>query len=134
MEELLEFVPHNPLEHVMADAKAGVRPVEELVEATLNALVYVASTAPVQADGTGYAPLLMKAEDWRLVAIFSSPLRLDIHKEQAGYFFRMRGLDFMMRIPDGYGLTVDAGFTHQYFLGPADVAEIRARYGAARTA
>lgn len=131
MEELLEFVPQNLFERAMVDAKAGARPVDELVDVTLKARLYVASLTPVGADGDGYTPLLMKAGAMRVVAIFSAPSRLDIHKEKAGYVFEMRGLDFVRRIPEGYGAIVDAGFTHQFVLEPDYIARIKAQHGPA---
>lgn len=134
MEELLEFVPGNAVERKMADAKTGACTHDELVAALLAAPLLVASETEVQADGSGFTPLLMRAEGRKLLAAFSSADRLGLYPDRTGHAFELSGREFILRIPPGYGAVVNPGYTHQIIIPPDEIVRFKARLSPVRYA
>lgn len=129
MEELLEFVPGNAIERKMVDAKTGACTTDELVVALLAARLLVASETEVQADGSGFSPLLMRAGEDKLLAAFSAPNRLRLYPGRTGHAFAESGRDFILRIPPGYGAVVNPGYTHQMVMPPVEIVRLKAWLG-----
>ena len=127
MEELLEFVPANAVERKMVDAKTGACTSDELVAALLDAPLLVASATEMQADGSGFTPLLMKAGEEKLLAAFSAPARLALYPDRAGHPVEVSGREFILRIPPGYGAVVNPGYTHQMVIPPDEILRFQAR-------
>jgi hypothetical protein len=83
----------------------------------------------VEPDGTGFAPLLMKAGLHRLIACFSAPSRLALYRAQAGHGFALSGREFFLRVPPGYGAIVNPGYAAQFILTPDKVADMKPGLG-----
>lgn len=127
MEMTLEtFDPANETETVIADTRAGTRPVGALLPALAGATLYVSSRAEVQADGSGFEPLLLGEAGKPLVAAFTTPERATLHRDRADYLLGMPGDAFFRRLPPGYGVVVNPGFAAQLVVDAEAIARLQA--------
>ena len=120
------FDPANETETVIADTRAGTRPVGALLPALAEATLYVPSRAEVQADGSGFAPLLLGEAGQPLVAAFTAPDRALLHRDHAEYLLGMPGDAFFRRLPPGYGVVVNPGFAAQLVVDAEAIARLQA--------
>lgn len=129
MQELLAFIPENDLERAIAQAKAEAIPVDAALDLAADATLQIPSTAPVQFDGDGFAPLLMRAGVHKLIACFSAPSRLALYPDHAAHAFALSGRQFFLRIPPGYGAIVNPGYAAQMILTPDKIADMKPGLG-----
>jgi hypothetical protein len=129
VEELIEFVPQNAIERKMEDAKTGACTNDELVEEMRHASIYVGSASAMMPDGSGFAPLLMKAGGDTVLAAFSSRLRIALYPEHSQHAFEMRWRDFIFSIPTGKGAVINPGYTHQMVIPAEEVRKLKSWLG-----
>jgi hypothetical protein len=129
MQELLTFTPENDLERAIAQAKAETIPVDTALDLAADATLHIPSVAPVEPDGTGFAPLLMRAGLHKLIACFSAPSRRELYRDQASHTFALTGREFFLRIPPGYGAILNPGYTAQMILTPDKIADMKPALG-----
>jgi len=92
--QLQEFKPENELENAIADTKEGVRPVADLMRIIARSNLFISSKGEVQADWSGFDPLLFEMDGNPLVGIFSSLSRPGPHSRMAEYVLQMNGGNF----------------------------------------
>jgi hypothetical protein len=129
VEELLEFTPQNAIERKMVDAKTGACTNDELVEAMRNESIYVGSATAMMPDGSGFAPLLMRAGGDTVLAAFSTRLRIGLYPEHALHAFEMRWRDFIASIPSGKGAVINPGYSHQMVIPAEEVRKLKSWLG-----
>jgi hypothetical protein len=91
-----------------------------------NATICVGSAAAMMPDGSGFAPLLMKAGDDTVLAAFSTRLRIGLYPEHALHAFEMRFRDFIASIPSGQGAVINPGYSHQMVIPAEEVRKLKA--------
>ena len=114
--ELVNFSPENELEIFITDTKKGGRSIDELINKLIESDLYIPSMTEVEQDGSGFTPLLLGEIANPLVAAFSSLSRPGLHGQRAGYVLSMQGNDFFLRLPNGYGLAINPGYTTQLII------------------
>ena len=129
IEELIEFIPQNAIEHKLVEEMAGECGNDELVEALRLSLILVGSSTNMTPDGAGFSPLLMKAQDDVVIACFTSRVRLGLYPEQAIHAFEMPWRDFILSIPPGKGAVLNPGYTHQKIIPAGEVRKLKAWLG-----
>jgi SseB protein N-terminal domain len=133
---LADFIPANPLEEAVLQARAGARSLHDLLTDLAAAVLFVSSKTEVRADGTGFEPLLLGDRQQPLVAVFTDVERPAFHRAEASFILQMPGRDFFLRLPPGYGVVVNPGFVTQLIVTPeaADDFKRRLRGGQASKA
>jgi hypothetical protein len=129
MQELLAFIPENDLERAIAEAKAEAIAGDAARDLAADALLHVPSTAPVEPDGAGFEPLLMRAGIHKLIACFSAPSRLELYRGSAPHAFALSGREFFLRIPPGYGAIVNPGYSAQMILTADKIVSMKPGLG-----
>lgn len=129
MEELIEFAPENAIERKLVDAKAGACTNDELVAALRDASILVGSTTAMQPDGSGFAPLQMKAGPDAVIVAFTTRKRIGLYPAYAQHAFEMRWRDFIFSIPSGKGAVINPGYTHQMIIPAEEVRKLKSWLG-----
>jgi len=114
--ELLSFDPENELEVDIISAKDGAMPIGDLLKRITGSILYVSSRKEVEEDGSGFDPLLVGERNSPLVAAFSSLTRPSLHQKMAAYVLQIKGEDFFMRLPPGYGVALNPGYVTQLII------------------
>lgn len=123
--ELLEFKPENELEKAIREAKQGTLSVADLMKIIVQSNLYISSKGEVRQDGSGFEPLLLEQKGSPLVAAFSSLSRPGLHKHLAEYVLQMRGREFFLRMPPGYGVILNPGYLAQLIVPSDGVSDLR---------
>jgi hypothetical protein len=123
--QLQEFKPENELENAIADTRKGVRPIADLMRIIARSNLFISSKGEVQADFSGFDPLLFEMDGNPFVGIFSSLSRPGLHSHVAGYLLQMNGREFFLRMPESYGVILNPGYAAQLIIPPTGVAEFR---------
>ena len=126
---LLEFVPKNGIEHAILAAKLGSLPTESVLDALLAGRVFMASAVePKAADGSDFQPLLFDGpEGFPMVAAYSDPERSAVHQPYSLFLLEMAGRDLFLRMPAGYGVVLNAGYSAQLAIQPLAIEDIKRR-------
>lgn len=124
---LLEFTPLNPVEDLIAGARAGSVELGAVIDALRTTELFVSSRQEVLADGSGFEPLLFGEPASPLVAAFTDPERPVIHRDRAEYMVQMKGHDLLIRIPPGYGIVVNPGYVAQLIISAEAIEDLRKR-------
>ena len=122
---LQRFEPANMVETAIHTAQADTGSIHELLPALSGATLYASSRTEVQADGSGFTPLLLGEEAKPLVAVFTAPERGSVHRTRAEYLLGMNGDAFFRRLSPGYGSVVNPGFQSQFVIDAVAVARLR---------
>lgn len=123
--QVLEFEPENAFESVIVNAKQGVRSHADLTKLLAQSNLYISSKGEMQQDGSGFSPLLFEEGGHPLVAAFSSLSRAERHGHMAEYVLQMNGKEFILRLPPGYGVVLNPGYSAQLIISPSGVIDIR---------
>jgi len=118
------FVPQGPLEEALARAKTGEIPLTEFLDELLRSEVLVMSKEEILADGSNFVPLLFESAGYPLIAAFTSFSRTVTQKEMAEYCLSIRGSEFFKRVPTGYGVVLNPGFSAALVILPGSVRDI----------
>jgi hypothetical protein len=121
--DLLPFEAWNGIERQILDAQNGKLPGDALMRALAEADLFIPSDGDVQPDGTGYRPILLEQDEFLLVTVFTAAARMS--KGMAPTLMRMKGRQFLLRLPAGYGLVVNPGYAAQVILPPEGVAALK---------
>lgn len=124
--KLLEFQPESELEFAVLDAKQGMCSIDDLINKICASDLYVPSKREVMQDGNGFDPLLLGDNENPLVAACTSFSRLGLHRNMAEYAIQMKGRDFFLRLPKGYGVVLNPGYIAQLIVLPDAMADISA--------
>jgi hypothetical protein len=87
--------------------------------------LFISSKTEVQADGSGFEPLLLEESGKPLVAAFSSLDRPGLHSDVASYVLQMDGREFFLRLPPKYGVIVNPGYVAQLIISPDATSDLR---------
>ncbi|WP_443749382.1 SseB family protein [Asticcacaulis solisilvae] len=123
---LLPFNPENELDERLIQAKSGKVDMADILKQLLQENIYVLSKEEVQSDGSGFVPLLLEGQDGPLVAVFSALPHATIHRDAAQHALQMNGRDFISRMPPGYGLVLNPGFTVHLVIPKNGIETIKA--------
>lgn len=119
--QLVKFNPENDLELAILRAKKGECSIDELMGVLVESDLYISSKTEVLQNGSGFEPLLVGDKSHPLVAIFSSLARPGLHRQMAEFVLKMKGREFFLRLPPGYGLALNPGYETQLIIS-SDVA------------
>lgn len=122
---LIEFVPENGLERIIVDAKRGANSIAAMMETIVSSTLFVPSKSEVLPDASGFDPVLLDKDSDPLVAAFSSASRVDVQHEVAKYVLQMNGSDFFRRLPPGYGVIINPGYTAQLIMPPPAISDLK---------
>lgn len=125
MSNLVAFTPENEIETLIANAKRGAIPIEDVLARLPQVDLFVSSKREIQIGG-GFEPLLLGTAQSPLVAAFTAESRPALHKQVADYYFSMRGVEFFSGVPERYGVILNPGYEAQLILANDVVAGIRA--------
>lgn len=121
----MAFKPENALESVIIDARQGVRPITEVMDLLAQSNLYISSKTEVQADGSGFSPMLLEESGNPLVAAFTHLPRAELHSHMAEYVLQMDGRAFFLRLPPGYGVVLNPGYLAQLIIAPNAVIDLQ---------
>lgn len=123
------FMPVNEAERLLLDAKAGTVPVEEFLRKLATATLFVSSTREVKEDGNGFMPLLFERDGVPLAAVFTAASRATLHSDKARYGLSMNGLEIFRRMPAGYGVVINPGYSATSEITPDGIKNIIRDFG-----
>ena len=118
------FKPQNQLEQFLIKARAGQMPVKELVRQLITSELFVPSVNEVREDGSGFLPLLFDRDGVSLAAAFTAIVHVNSYRDRAKYLVRMRGGEFLKRVPPGYGVTINPGYEATFEISPPGIKEV----------
>jgi hypothetical protein len=124
-----DFKPQNELEQLLVKVKAGVLPLKELLRQLLSSGLFVATINEVGPDGSGFLPLLFERDRVPLAAAFTAISRVSAQADRAKYCVRMNGAEFLKRVPEGYGVTINPGFSATFEISPTGIKDILRDFG-----
>jgi hypothetical protein len=123
LSDLAPFQPWNTIERRILDTSEGKGDADALMHAIAQADLFVPSAGDVQPDGGGYRPILLEQDELSLVAAFTAAARME--KDMAPTLMRIQGRAFFLRLPAGYGVIVNPGYTAQIILPPEGIAALK---------
>ena len=124
MSNLVAFTPENEIETLIANAKRGAIPMEDVLARLPEVDLFVSSKREIQIGG-GFEPLLLGTAQSPLVAAFTAASRPALHRQVADYYFSMRGVEFFSGIPARYGVILNPGYSAQLILAEHVVVGMR---------
>lgn len=119
------FDPTNELERVLVNVTNGRATFEEFLKMLMTSEVHVLSGAEVQADGTGFQPLLFDREQGTLMAVFTARERGTLFGDNAPFCLTMTGRQLIERVPSELGIVLNPGFKVGFELPAQGVQDIR---------
>ncbi len=125
---LQEFTPENALEDAILDTKRGRIHFDTLFGVIADLNLLIPSKTKVEADFSGFSPLLLENEAAPFVAAFSSLSRPAIYKDAAAYVLQMNGRDFVLRLPPQFGIMLNPGYVVQMAIPRETVADLKQRF------
>jgi hypothetical protein len=102
--------PSNRLEHLLVAAQRGQVSMVEFVCALLDEKVYVPSYSEIQADSTGFRPIVFDNAGDKFVAVFTSLERVASVKDKVPYALENTGRSLFSWFPRGFGVVVNPGY------------------------
>jgi len=120
---LLAFEPETDIEHRIVEARDKGLSGDALMRQIADADLYIPSTGEVQADGSGFKPILLEQNELPFVAVFTAMSRQP--KDMAPYMLRANGKQFFLRMPPGYGIIFNPGYEAQMLLPPHGAAALK---------
>ena len=120
---LLAFEAETDIESQIVKARDQGLSGDVLMRQIADTNLYIPSTAEVQADGRGFAPVLMDQEGAPLVVVFTAKSRQP--RDMADYMVQMNGRQFFLRLPAGYGVVFNPGYDAQMLLPPHGAAALK---------
>jgi hypothetical protein len=128
------FEAENALETALIAAHEGKFTLVRLLNAVLDADIYVASKGEMAPDGSGFSPLMLGDDKEQRVCIFSARSRAAKHREMAPYVLQTKGRMFFQWLPAGLGVSLNPGFTAQFVISPEGMAGIKTELAALQAA
>lgn len=124
-----EFVALNELELKLVAAKRGLVPVGDFVQQLLTSEVALPAASEVEADGSGFQPVLFDKEGEPMLAAFTAKERVAQLSHIAKFCLMMKGVEILRRVPKGYGLVVNPGLKVGFEITSEGISEILAEFG-----
>ncbi len=124
----MSFSPLNEVERLLMDAQQGRQSTEALLEGLMEALVYVPSLTPVQADGRGLQPLFYEREGVSQLAIFTERTRIGAtFTESAKYCLEIRMGWLLGGMPEGIDLVINPSHPVGLVLSADGIRQLKGR-------
>lgn len=101
--------PQNELERVLLRAKERTIPLDSFLSLLLASDLFIPSRSEVQADSSGFVPLIFDRHGIPMTAVFTVAARVLIYQHEAKYFLKMNGRELLARMPPDYGIVVNPG-------------------------
>jgi len=121
---LSQFIPENELEVSLEKARSGRLAMADFVKVFVESDVAVPSGREIMADGSGFQPLLFDKEQVKMVACFTAKERIESFVSLAPYCLVIKGIEFLRRIPPGYGVVVNPGQPVGFDISPEGLSQI----------
>jgi hypothetical protein len=119
-----EFVPLNDLESSLVAAQGKKITIEAFIRQLLECDLALPTANEVQNDGAGFQPILFEKQGTNMLAAFTDKSRALQLSHVATYCMVMNALEVLRRIPQGYGVVINPGFTVGLELSPDGIAQI----------
>jgi hypothetical protein len=117
---LLSFVPETVIEHRILVAQKGELSGDALLREIAASNLYIPSKDDVQEDGSRFQPVLLEMDGQSYVAVYTALAR--VPRDLALYLLQTVGTYFFLRLPPGYGVMVNPGYTAQMLIPAHGVA------------
>ena len=101
---------------------------EDFMETFLANDIAVLSITEVGADGSGLTPLVFDKEGTEMVAIFTSLDRARTYSGSAQFALTINAREFLKRLPEGFGVVLNPGYTEGLDIDPEGVGRILASF------
>jgi hypothetical protein len=124
-----EFVSLNELESTLLAARQGHVPTGDFVQQLLLSEIALPTASEVQADGSGFEPVLFEKQGTTMLAAFTAKERVAQLGQMAQFCLMIKGAEVLRRIPKGYGLVVNPGLKVGFEISPEGISEILAEFG-----
>ena len=124
----MNFIPLNALESALESARTGRSSLPDFFSVFVESDIFVPSGSELMPDGSGFQPLLFDKEGVQMVACFTDVERIGEFAGLAPYCLRLKGNEFLPRIPVGYGLVVNPGQSSGFDVPPSGVRKIVAEF------
>jgi hypothetical protein len=118
------LVPSNALESSLVSAMQGALSLREFLRVLLHSRVVFPSTTEVMPDGSGMSPLIFDKEGEQMLAVFTSFERAQRFSDSVKFCLEMDGHQFVCRLPAGYGVVLNPGWTAGCEIPPSGVVDL----------
>jgi hypothetical protein len=109
-DSLISFEPENKLEEILIGAQKGTHSFDELVNSFITEDIYVPSGNAINADWSGFSPLLFRRHEKPMIAVFTAVSRTKLYIDKAPYCLSIKAIAFLSRIAKGNGVVVNPGY------------------------
>lgn len=118
------FTAENAIEHRILAARRGDLSTDALMHEIADADLYAPSTTAPAPDGSGFRPVLLSQDGMDFVAVFTALSRQP--RDWAGHTLRLTGRQLFLRMPTGFGVTINPETDGQILLPPDGMAALKA--------
>jgi hypothetical protein len=126
--DMTDFIPLNALESALESARAGRSSLPDFFSVFAESDIVVPSGSELMSDGSGFQPLLFDKEGVQMVTCFTAMERIGEFSRVTPYCLKIKGDEFLLRIPVEYGLVVNPGQSVGFDVPPSGVREIIAEF------
>lgn len=124
-----KFIPLNDLEKLLIQTQVQTRNFNDFLTAFMKSDLCVPSASEIQADGSGFVPLLFDKQGTQMLSAFTALSRAALYKDMTPYCLSMKGSELLARMPRDCGLVVNPGYDKGFDISPAGLEKIRQEFG-----
>lgn len=124
----IKLEPSNPLEVDILRARDGQLSLDQLLVGLGATELFVSCQTDPGPDGSAFRPLCFQVDGQKLLAMFTSPKRAELHTQVAPYIINMTGAEIVSRLPKGYGLFLNPGFEGEFIIPQSGVVRLAAQF------
>jgi hypothetical protein len=125
MARLVAFKPENELEQAIMDVRQDAMDMTDMIKLLADSDIYVLSRGLIDDDWSGFDPVLFDFGSDTFIAVFSSPVRPDLHQDKAKYVLQINAREFIKRVSPTFGLVINPGYSSQFTISPSGLAKFR---------
>lgn len=118
------FVPSNPLEFALVQARDGRLPIPEFLRLLLASKLAVPSASEVEADGRGLQPLVFDKQGTAMMAVFSSPERAAVFADVAPYLLYGSARGLLQALAPDVGIVLNPTYDLGLDIPPRGIAAV----------
>lgn len=116
--------PQNALEEALVAARDGRLSTEAFLRILVDMPLFLPSGTPVQADGAGFAPVLLTRSGTDYLAVYTTQKRAGSVADTASYCLQVAADWVFKHMPAGSGIVINAGFAIGGQVEPQTVQDI----------
>ena len=120
---LLAFTPETPIDHRILAAQLGELSGDALLHEIAGSNLYIPSKDAVREDGSRFQPVLIDMDGQAYVTVYTALAR--VPKDAAPYLLKAAGKPFFLRLPSGYGVTINPGYDAQVLIPAHGIAALK---------